>query len=62
MEATLRAQNDPRMTGQGHLFDGYKPTSGQGFYEKYLRGEKPKAGWASDTDAEPEPIKPTRLP
>ena len=62
MEATLKAQNDPRMAGQGHVFDRYKPTSGEGFYEKYLRGEKPRAGWASESDSEPEPIKPNRAP
>ncbi|MGE0607036.1 MAG: sulfatase [Pirellulales bacterium] len=56
MEAELRAQQDPRMAGQGHLFDEYKPTSGAGFYESYLRGEKPPAGWVNADDFEPRPI------
>jgi arylsulfatase A-like enzyme len=56
METELEAQNDPRMFGQGHIFDAYKPTSGDGFYEQFMRGEKPRAGWVNDTDFEPEPI------
>jgi arylsulfatase A-like enzyme len=56
MTALLRAQGDPRMSGHGHVFDEYKPTSGEGFYERYLRGEKPKAGWVNDTDAEEKPL------
>ncbi|MBW3538943.1 MAG: sulfatase [Planctomycetes bacterium] len=56
MEAALREQNDPRMFGRGHVFDEYKPTSGAGFYERFLRGEQPKAGWVNESDFEPEPI------
>jgi arylsulfatase A-like enzyme len=57
MEAALRAQNDPRMFGRGHIFDGFKPTSGDGFYEKFILGEKPDASWVNKTDFEKEPIK-----
>src|SRR5690606_35137114 len=56
MEAALKAQNDPRMFGQGHVFDAYTPTRGDGFYEQYMRGEKPEAGWVKDSDYEPVPI------
>jgi N-sulfoglucosamine sulfohydrolase len=56
MEGMLKEQGDPRMFGQGHIFDQYKPTSGEGYYEKYLRGETAKAGWVKPTDFEPEPI------
>lgn len=56
MEAKLEQQGDPRMGGQGHIFDEYKPTGGDGFYEQHMRGEKPKAGWVNETDFEPEPI------
>lgn len=59
MERTLKDQGDPRMFGQGHVFDAYPPTSGDGFYEHYLRGEKPPAGWVNETDFEKQPI---RLP
>lgn len=56
MEAELNAQGDPRMSGNGGVFDQYKPTNGAGFYDRYLRGEKPKAGWIEPSDVEPEPI------
>ena len=52
MESELRTQNDPRMFGNGRVFDEYRPTSGQGFYEDYLRGKRPKAGWVNETDFE----------
>ena len=58
LTALLKAQGDPRMEGRGSIFDTYQPTNGAGFYDQYLRGEKPKAGWASDTDAEKEPLRP----
>ena len=58
MEATLKTQGDPRMDGHGELFDKYTPTAGDGFYEKFISGQKINAGWVSDTDFEKEPIKP----
>ncbi len=58
MEAELREQGDPRMLGQGHLFDEYPATSGAGFYDAYLRGETPRAGWVEPTDFEPAPLNP----
>jgi hypothetical protein len=57
MESQLKAQEDPRMEGRGHIFDTYPPTSGDGFYEKFIRGEKPKAGWVNDSDFEKGPLK-----
>jgi arylsulfatase A-like enzyme len=56
LTALLKAQGDPRMSGHGQVFDEYEPTNGQGFYEKYLRGEKPKAGWVNESDFEPAPL------
>jgi hypothetical protein len=55
MEDELRGQGDPRMFGQGHVFDEYKPTQGEGFYEKAMRGEKVNAGWVNPSDFEPKP-------
>jgi N-sulfoglucosamine sulfohydrolase len=55
----LKAQDDPRMFGQGHLFDEY-PYAGEdvrGFYERFLRGEKLKAGWVNGSDFEKSPLK-----
>lgn len=57
METQLKAQADPRMAGRGEVFDHYKSTTGAGFYEKFIRGEKPKAGWVNESDFEPGPIK-----
>ena len=54
----LKAQADPRMFGRGHVFDAY-PYAAQrvrGFYERYMRGEPVKAGWAIESDFEEEPI------
>ncbi len=56
MESELKSQNDPRMFGKGEIFDQYKPTNGDGFHEKYMRGERPKAGWVNETDFERMPI------
>jgi arylsulfatase A-like enzyme len=55
----LRQQGDPRMSGQGDIFDQYRYANpGQvNFYERYLRGEKIPAGWVNDTDFE-KPVKP----
>jgi N-sulfoglucosamine sulfohydrolase len=56
LESELKTQNDPRMFGNGKIFDEYPATNGKGFYDRYQRGEKPKAGWISPTDIEIEPI------
>ena len=58
MEAKLRSQQDPRMGGRGYVFDQYKPSNGDGFYERFIRGEKVNSGWVYDSDFEKEPIKP----
>ena len=56
MERELREQDDPRMFGRGYIFDEYPATQGRGFYELYLKGQKPKAGWVHPSDFEKEPI------
>ncbi|MCY2973852.1 MAG: sulfatase [Planctomycetota bacterium] len=58
MEKELLAQGDPRMSGNGKIFDEYTPTNNDGFYEKFLRGEKVNAGWVNDSDFEKQPIQP----
>jgi hypothetical protein len=57
MEAGLKSQNDPRMAGNGGIFDEYRVTREGGFYEKFMRGEKEIPGWVLPTDFEKEPIK-----
>lgn len=56
METMLKAQGDPRMNGMGKIFDSYIPTSGEGFYEKFMRGEKVNAGWVNPADFEKQPL------
>ena len=57
LEAGLRRQEDPRMAGQGGVFDRY-PYAGpeRGLYERLLKGEKIPTGWVSPTDYEPGPL------
>jgi N-sulfoglucosamine sulfohydrolase len=50
------------MFGHGRLFDEYTPTSGDGFYEKHMRGEEVNAGWVNPTDFERELITRGALP
>ena len=54
----LQAQGDPRMFGQGHVFDEY-PYAQPGqrnFYERFMKGEKVQAGWVNPSDFEPAPL------
>lgn len=60
METLLKQQGDPRMEGKGEIFDKYTPTGGDGFYEKFMAGEKLNSSWVNDTDFEKEPVKPDR--
>ncbi len=50
----LKAQDDPRALGQGRVFDEYPHAheAFRGFYERYMKGEKLKAGWVNETDFE----------
>jgi arylsulfatase A-like enzyme len=59
MTSRLKAQGDPRMSGRGEVFDRYPiaPASSGDFYGRFIRGENPKAGWVSETDFEPAPIR-----
>ena len=56
--AKLKQQDDPRMSGNGEMFDNY-PYAGaeRGLYDRYLKGEKLKTGWVNPTDWEPAPLK-----
>ena len=58
MIAELTSQGDPRMLGKGEIFDRY-PYSGaatDNFYERFMAGEKVKAGWVSPDDFEKQPL------
>ena len=54
----LREQGDPRMFGRGRIFDEYKYSfeNQRGFYEKFMSGQKLKAGWINPSDVETEPL------
>ncbi len=58
MVSELREQKDPRMFGQGHVFDEYEyaDKSGVHFYERFMKGEKLRAGWVSPTDFEKKAV------
>ena len=53
----LKQQGDPRMSGNGEVFDRY-PYAGKerGLYDRYLKGEKLETSWVNPTDAEPAPL------
>jgi arylsulfatase A-like enzyme len=55
--AKLMEQDDPRIAGQGEIFDNY-PYAGaeRGLYDRYLKGEKLKTGWVNPSDYEPAPL------
>lgn len=56
MEKVLKKQKDPRMFGNGEVFDsyGYSEERGWNFYERFMAGEfTPKTtGWVNPTDYE----------
>ena len=54
MLSELKEQGDPRVNGQGHIFDEYiyAQKNFRGFYERYMNGEKMKTGWVNDSDYE----------
>lgn len=56
MEAKLLAQGDLRMQGYGRLYEQYPKTDINGFYERFMKGEKFKLGWVNESDFEKEII------
>ena len=58
MTKRLTEQQDPRILGDGDLFDQYPYANKteRGFYERYMNGEKIKAGWVNPSDFEPAPL------
>lgn len=58
MESELKAQNDPRMLGHGHIFDEYvyAHENSRNFYNRYINGEPLNAPWVNATDFEAEPL------
>ena len=58
MESQLKAQGDPRINGNGDIFDQYQNVSDKEFnyYESYMSGEKRRTGWVRPTDFEDKPL------
>lgn len=52
MEARLRAEGDYRMFGFGHIYENYPGAVYNGFYERFMSGEKIRTGWVNPTDFE----------
>jgi N-sulfoglucosamine sulfohydrolase len=54
MEQELKAQQDPRMLGNGAVFDSYPyaEAATRNFYGRFVHGEKMKAGWVNESDFE----------
>lgn len=51
MVAKLKQQQDPRILGNGNIFDNY-PYSGavKGLYNRIIKGEKVPTDWLEPTD------------
>lgn len=51
MTQKLTGQDDPRILGNGDVFDQYPYSAGtRNYYNRYMSGEKVKAGWVNKTD------------
>ncbi|MCH9656364.1 MAG: sulfatase [Planctomycetes bacterium] len=58
MHAELTAQKDPRVLGNGAVFESYQYSDARtrNFYQRYMQGEKIRAGWVSESDFESGPL------
>ena len=58
MASKLEAQEDPRMAGNGDIFDSYlySNKADQNFYERFMAGEEVRAGWVNESDFEKETL------
>ena len=57
MVRELTAQEDPRILGNGDVFDNYPVSSASAkFYERFKAGETPPSGWVDPDDFEKEPV------
>ncbi len=48
----LAQQQDPRMSGNGDVFDEYLLTGGENFFEKFMEGDSGRTGWINQSDFE----------
>lgn len=52
LENELKKQNDPRMFGNGGVFESYTPDRNEKLYEKIMNGEEVKTPWINKSDIE----------
>lgn len=54
MMSELNRQGDPRVFGNGHVFDeyGFHIDTHKGFYERFVAGEEKTPGWINASDVE----------
>jgi len=52
LKTELTQQEDPRILGNGHVFDEYlyADEKHRNFYERFTSGEKLEAGWVNQSD------------
>ena len=51
MKEKLTQQNDPRILGNGDIFDNYEYSGAvRNYYNRYMGGEDVPAGWVNKTD------------
>jgi len=60
LESELKLEGDPRMAGQGEIFEQYLYADEQrrGFHERFLKGEKIETRWVNPGDFEKSPARP----
>ncbi len=58
--AGLEKQQDPRMAGQGAVFDGYPHLNQPRYYERFMQGDLQPTPWADATDFEKPGFDPER--
>ncbi len=60
MEKMLKEKEDPRMSGNGDIFNqhGFNKEKGWNYHERFMEGEftVENTGWINPTDAENEPL------
>ena len=55
MTEKLREQNDPRILGDGDIFDNYEYSGAvRNYYNRYMNGENIPADWVNKTDYDPD--------
>ncbi|WP_236974285.1 sulfatase family protein [Membranihabitans maritimus] len=56
MESELKKEGDPRINGNGDIFDNYEYSQDatRNFYNRFMAGEDIKAGWINQSDIEPK--------